>query len=450
MEFLEWLGIFSHFNEKGVRRILHQFENQRGKLLGWSFDTLETPYQFSLQLPQHDTEVILEDIARKTGIVEIRRGHKVLGAAQTKDKVTVKVQSKEGSYELSAPLGVGCDGASSVIRGKLGIDKTWRDYGMDSAVADFEMECGLPKNISNIVLDPYRPYGFFYFAPRRWRFIYRINKGESREEATSADFISKLLKERLPDANVRQMLWASAFRLGQGQSHTYRKGRWLLAGDAAHAMGPSAGAGMMVGILGAWRLGWRLALSLKTHKDFSAFLDDYSVEQRVGASEIQNNNALIFRNIAITNLFLAEGRSLLIKTISNLSAIGKKAMEKEALLSQILPVDHSFDQIRPEGSISLKKFGKWVTGKRVPYILEETDFHPLRKMGLEHSLISIGRYQPEEEKRLFADIYKGIAFPVNKDLLIPNKNSKYRNGSQAYIFALVRPDQHIISIFKIK
>ncbi|MFP7332088.1 FAD-dependent monooxygenase [Shouchella clausii] len=450
LEFLEWLGMSKQFHEKGVLRVLHQFENNKGKLLGWSFDRLETPYQYSLQLPQHDTEVILEDAARKTGMVEIRRGHKVMEVSQTKDKVGVKVQSKAGEYELFAPLGVGCDGANSVTRTKLGIHKNWKDYGMDSAVADFDMECDLPKDVSNIVLDPSRPYGFFYFAPGRWRFIYRINKGESREEATSSEFVSILLKERMPDAEVRRMLWASAFRLGQGQSQTYRKGRWILTGDAAHAMGPSAGAGMMVGMLGTWRLGWRLALAMKQHKNFSSFLDDYSKEQRVGADEIQNNNALIFRNMAITNSLLARGRSLLLRTISNISAIGQIAMEKEALLGQILPVDLSIDQIRPVGSTPLKKSGKWVMGKRAPYFLEEKDFHPIQQLSLEHTLISIGRYQPEEENKLFADIHKDIDFPVYKDLLIPKEQSNYRQESKDFIFALVRPDQHVVSIFKTK
>lgn len=450
IEFLKSLGIFNQFYEKGVLRVLHQFENQHGKLLRWSFNTLESPYRYSLQLPQRDTEEILEDTARKTGLVEIRRGHKVVEVTQTKDKVIVIVHSKDGQYELSAPWGVGCDGANSITRTRLRIDKTWRDYGMDSAVADFDMECNLPKDISNIILDSYRPYGFFYFAPGKWRFIYRINKGESREKAINSEFVSKLLKERLPDAKVRRMLWASAFRLGQGQSQTYRKGRWLLAGDAAHMMGPSAGAGMMVGVLGAWRLGWRLALSMKQHKNFSAFLDDYSEEQRVGADEIQKNNALIFRNMAITNPLLAGGRSLLLKTISNISFIGEKAMEKEALLGQILPVDYSIDRVRPQGSILLKTCGKWVTGKRVPYIYEEKSFHPIEQLGLKHTLISIGQYQPEEEWRLFTDISKGIDFPVHKDLLIPSENSKYRKGSKDFIFALVRPDQHIVSIYKIK
>jgi 2-polyprenyl-6-methoxyphenol hydroxylase-like FAD-dependent oxidoreductase len=145
----------------------------------------------------------------------------------------------------------------------LGISNRWRDYGTDSAVADFEMECDLPKQVSRIVLDPERPYGFFYFAPGRWRFIYRINESENRQEAITESAVNDLLLSRLPGAKINQFLWASAFRLGQGQCHTYRQGRWFLCGDAAHAMGPSAGAGMMVGVLGAWRLGWRLALASK-------------------------------------------------------------------------------------------------------------------------------------------------------------------------------------------
>ena len=58
---------------------------------------------------------------------------------------------------------------------------------------------------------------------------------------TTQEAATDLLKRKLPDALVHRFLWASAFRLGQGQSESYRKGRWLLCGDAAHAMGPSAG-----------------------------------------------------------------------------------------------------------------------------------------------------------------------------------------------------------------
>ena len=155
------------------------------------------------------------------------------------------------------------------------------------------MQCDLPPDVSRVVLDPIRPYGFFYFAPGRWRLIYRLNKGEDRQIMTTEAMATDLLRAKLPAARVNRFLWASAFRLGSAQSRTYRQGRWLLAGDAAHAMGPSAGAGMMVGVLGAWRLGWRLALAVQGHACGAALLDDYGREQRIAADEVQDANALI-------------------------------------------------------------------------------------------------------------------------------------------------------------
>jgi hypothetical protein len=91
--------------------------------------------------------------------------------------------------------------------------------------------------------------------------------------------LTELLKSKLVGTRVHRFLWASAFRLGQGQSEGYRKGCWLLCGDAAHAMGPSAGAGMMVGVLGAWRLGWRLALAAKGDPRAEELLAGYEREQ---------------------------------------------------------------------------------------------------------------------------------------------------------------------------
>ena len=118
----------------------------------------------------------------------------------------------------------------------LGIRNGWRDYGTDSAVADFEMQCDLPKKVSRIVLDPKRSYGFFYFAPGRWRFIHRLNESEDRREAITESAATELLHSKPSRARTSRFLWASAFRLGQGQSQTYRQGRWFLCGDAAHAM----------------------------------------------------------------------------------------------------------------------------------------------------------------------------------------------------------------------
>ncbi len=336
LDLLDWLELGGSFDRLGVRRVAHEFWADERRLLRMPFDEVRSTHRYTLQLPQHDSETLLERAALQTGLVEIRRSHRVTLVDQDEEGASVRVEGPGGDYYLAAPWAVACDGAGSTVRRLLGIQTRWRDYGTDSAVADFEMDCELPKEVSRIVLDPRRPYGFFYFAPGRWRFIYRINESEDRRALTTQDAAAGLLKSKLHGAQVHRFLWASAFRLGQGQSEAYRKGRWLLCGDAAHAMGPSAGAGMMVGVLGAWRLGWRLALVTKADARAQELLAGYEREQRAASEEIQNANARIFRNMALSNPAAAALRSVALRGLSHLRPVVRRMTEKEALVTQRL------------------------------------------------------------------------------------------------------------------
>ena len=339
LELLDWLELGESFDRLGVRRVAHEFWADERRLLRMPFDEVRSPHRYTLQLPQHDSETLLERATLETGLVEIRRGHRVVRVDQEGEQASAEVEGPDGNYRLTARWAVGCDGAGSNVRRALGIETRWRDYGTDSAVADFEMECEqLPKDVSRIVLDPRRPYGFFYFAPGRWRFIYRLNEGEDRRAMTTEDAATELLRSKLAGTRVHRFLWASAFRLGQGQSEAYRKGRWLLAGDAAHAMGPSAGAGMMVGVLGAWRLGWRLALVAKAELRAEELLADYEREQRAASEEIQHANARIFRNMALSNPAVAAARAVALRALSRFKPIVRRMTEKEALVTQKLLV----------------------------------------------------------------------------------------------------------------
>ena len=111
-----------------------------------------------------------------------------------------------------------------------------------------------------------------------------------------------------------------------------------MAWDAAHAMGPSAGAGMMVGVLGACRLGWRLALAVEGLTGLEELLEGYEREQRAASGEIQNANALIFRNMAVANHLVGKVRGMALRGISRVGPIVRRMTEKEALVTQELSV----------------------------------------------------------------------------------------------------------------
>jgi hypothetical protein len=91
---------------------------------------------------------------------------------------------------------------------------------------------------------------------------------------------------------------------------------------------------MMVGVLGAWRLGWRLALAAKADLDTQESLADYEREQRAASEEIQN--AKIFWNMALSNPVAATARSVALRGLSHLRPIVRRMTEKEALVTQKL------------------------------------------------------------------------------------------------------------------
>jgi 2-polyprenyl-6-methoxyphenol hydroxylase-like FAD-dependent oxidoreductase len=330
LEFLDWAGITAPFEQIALRRSAHEFRTPHGPLLEVRYDRLHHGHPYTLMIPQHHSERLLQEAATATGLVDIRRGHRVVDAGHLPAAAVLTVEGPDGRYVEQADWAVGADGAHSTVRRRLGITRQWRDYGMDSAVADFEMTCDLPADRSRIVLDPRRPYGFFAFAPGRWRLVYRLNPGEDRRAMTSGAAAITLLSQKLPGAEVHRFLWSSAFRLGQGQSATYRHGRWLLIGDAAHAMGPSAGAGMMIGVLGAWRLGYRLAEAISGGSDTP--LDRYEREQRAAATQVQHDNARIFANMAVRSGLLAAVRSAALRRLGRVPAVTARMARSEALL----------------------------------------------------------------------------------------------------------------------
>lgn len=448
LELVEWLGLKEEFHAAAVLRTSHEFRIPGRKLMTLSFREADSPYAYSAQMPQHDTETLLEEAARKTGLVDIRRGHQVMEIGHLEEGISVVVQGPDSVYVLHAPWAVGADGARSMVRKSLGISAKWRDYGTDSAVADFEMETDLPKDVSSIVLDPARPYGFFYFGEGTWRFIYRLNPGEDRKEMTTEAAATALLRSVYPKADIRRFLWASAFRLGQGQSETYRKGRWLLAGDAAHAMGPSAGAGMMIGLLGAWRLGWRLAQAFRGNPHSDRLLQDYEREQRAGSDEIQDTNATIFANMAMSNPILAALRSFGLRTASFVPSVAKSITAKEALLSQALPVEQAEDGGHPAPWKPVKSAGPWQLGKRLPYMGHDGGL--ILPGRLNHALVSIGAVDKVKERETAAQFIGQAPVPVTDDTALLGPASPYRiPGAKGVVLALVRPDQHVAGIYQL-
>lgn len=333
------LGITAELAARAQRRTVHEFRRSATgrSLLRLDLNRLDHPHPYSLNLPQHDSEDILERAATASGTVTVVRNQRVVAVDQdaTGVHVTTAADGAPGRT-WSARYGVGCDGARSSRSGVarlLGISARYTDYGADTGVADIDAD-NAPADpaTSYIALAVGRPYGAFCFGPGRWRVVYRLNPGETRTAMTSDETVRAMAARALPGARVTGMLWSSVFRLGQGQSAAYARGRWVLAGDAAHAMGPSAGAGMMTGLLGSWRLARHLTDVLRAGADPATAFGAYEREQRRASQAIQRANRLTFRNIALHSEVLGGLRLGLLAALGTVPAITRRITATDALV----------------------------------------------------------------------------------------------------------------------
>lgn len=341
IEFLEWIGLLDEFTGCAVVRNIHRFRIHGRKLLDLRLGVARSRYGYSLNLPQHFTEAIFEaEGAKHPHLIEFKRGYEMRAICDDGTGVAVVIENPntQKTEEVRGAFLIGCDGAKSRVRDLAGIGLNWSDYGTMSAVADLETRLPDDPSISWIELNSRRPTGLFNFHPNKWRIIYRVNKGETREDAASPDFVRKIIAENFSFIKDYRLLWASCFRLGQGQSDRYYLGRVVLAGDAAHPMGPSAGAGMMVGMLGVWRLAFRLrAILNETDPDaISSYLSDYERAQMRGSTSIQRSNAATFYQIAVTRTVLGILRNLLLKALSFIPFIPRAMVAADTLTDQVV------------------------------------------------------------------------------------------------------------------
>jgi bifunctional hydroxylase/dehydrase len=242
-------------------------------------------------VPQSRTEAILAQWATGLG-AEVRRRHEVTGLTTADDdSVRVEVATPDGPQVLRAAYVVGCDGAHSTVRKLAGIDFPGTDPVIEMWLADLTGVPLRPRFSGERV-----PGGMVMVLPAGPG-VFRIGLYE-REAKLTGDVVpsfgevaaawQRLTGEDIQHANP---VWISKFSDSSRQASEYRKGRVLVAGDAAHVHLPQGAQGMSAGIGDAMNLGWKLAAQLHGHAP-AQLLDTYHTERHpVGERIIANTLA---------------------------------------------------------------------------------------------------------------------------------------------------------------
>ena len=181
--------------------------------------------------------------------------------------------------ELPARWVVACDGAASDCRRRSGIG--FVDLGYDQRWLVLDVMLSRPVELPGIIhqiCDPRRPATFVPSARNHRRWEFRLSPGESDEAMRDPATVWRLLAPWLRPGDG-ELVRAAVYDFHATVAATWRHGRLLLAGDAAHQMPPFMGQGMCSGIRDAANLAWKLRAVLRDGAP-EALLDSYEAERR--------------------------------------------------------------------------------------------------------------------------------------------------------------------------
>jgi 2-polyprenyl-6-methoxyphenol hydroxylase-like FAD-dependent oxidoreductase len=269
---------------------------EQGAVSGWYSDYTQW---------QPNLENALDTAAREAG-VDVRLGWEAVGLQQgdrAVDLVASRVElddegrlSRTEEYQrVRASYVIGVDGASSFVRTNLGIERD--DVGFNERWLDVDMKTLSPivfaPNIGQIC-DPARPRMLMPLGRSHRRFEWMVLPGEDDAVMEDPGTAWKLLEEFgvTPESHeiARQIVYVFQARMAR----TWRDGRVLISGDAAHTMPPYAGQGLLSSLRDSNNLAWKLDLVLRGFAS-DALLDTFEEERR---PHVQT----------WTNISLAEGR----------------------------------------------------------------------------------------------------------------------------------------------
>ncbi|KAH8883525.1 tetracycline 6-hydroxylase protein [Thozetella sp. PMI_491] len=249
------------------------FEYDKIDTSKWDY-RLPGPFESYLLVEMEHLEKALARHAIANG-VEIRRGISVQGFDQSDDMVTIRA----GDQTFRARWLVGCDGGRSSVRKATGIEFVGTDpeltgYSAQIVLANPEVLAPGKNNT---------PFGMFQMHPGHLIMADFDGGKYHRSESLALEHVQAVLRRiSSTDVTIQSIDAISTWTDRAAQAATYRKGRVLLAGDAAHIHSPLGGQGLNLGFGDALNLSWKLAATIHGWAPES-LLDTYSEERhRVG------------------------------------------------------------------------------------------------------------------------------------------------------------------------
>ncbi|HYO97114.1 MAG TPA: NAD(P)/FAD-dependent oxidoreductase [Polyangiaceae bacterium] len=284
LESLRELGVTERLTSLGLKLDTFTIRDRDHALLKLGFESLPSAFPYLLMLPQNVTEAVLAERIEQLG-GHIRRGATAESIEQGPTGARVTVTEKGERREISAKWVIGGDGMHSLVRCAAGVEFEGASYPESFVLADVHLDrAPAPDEVSLF----FSPDGVVVVAPLpggTYRVVATLK--DAPEQPSAAD-VQALLDSRGPAdrrCRVLDVTWSSRFRLHHRLATSYRHGRLLLMGDAAHVHSPAGGQGMNTGIVDAVVLG-RLLADVTSGLREEAAIDLYQALRQPAAAQV--------------------------------------------------------------------------------------------------------------------------------------------------------------------
>ena len=292
LDILDDLGVYERIEPLGLVCPIVNYYDRRELLASFDHAVLagETRHPWVLQCEQDKVSRVLFAMSRDIRNLEIRTETELIDSSQSGDALEAEVVCADGTHErITGRYLIGADGARSTVRAKVGIEFEGFTY------PERFMIIGSPYDFAqagyalrNYISDPVEWYNLFKISWKKPPGVYRLVVPVSLEEALDEERILETCQRKFQRFHPRSqpydiVLWDS-YVVQQRVAATFRKGRIILAGDAAHLNSPIGAMGMNSGIHDAVNMAGNLLRVLRGEEDEGA-LDRYARQRRHVAVE---------------------------------------------------------------------------------------------------------------------------------------------------------------------
>jgi 2-polyprenyl-6-methoxyphenol hydroxylase-like FAD-dependent oxidoreductase len=272
------IGVVEDTVAAGQRTTGLEMYADRSSLGRFALDTVDSPFPFSVTLPQDDTERVLTARLAALGVA-IERERELVDFTQDGSGVRARLSDGE---EIRSDWIVGTDGSHSTVRAALGLHLEGSFKGETFLLGDVDADHGLdPSTMHTFFTRDAGPLMVFPMLGRRLRLIGQLDG----DAPPTLEQLQAVVDHRTSGFPLESARWITVFEIHHAQVPEYRVGRAFLAGDAAHVHSPAGGQGMNTGIQDAFNLGWKLA-EAAAGDTREVLLDSYHAERHPIAAQV--------------------------------------------------------------------------------------------------------------------------------------------------------------------